>query len=70
VIQSLEFTIAPGRKVIDTFDAFRKKRNISSYDRAGSISDREANEMLKFANNLRRDVEKWIRATHPELLAN
>src|SRR5579863_6807606 len=32
VIQSLEFTTAPGRKVIDTFDGFRKKRNTISYD--------------------------------------
>jgi hypothetical protein len=30
VIQSLEFTTAPGRKFIDTLDAFRKKRNVSS----------------------------------------
>ena len=42
VIQSLEFTTAPDRKFIDTFDSFRKKRNISSYDVAGSVSDKEA----------------------------
>ena len=38
VIQSLEFTTAPGRKVIDTFDGFRKKRNVSSYDVSSSSS--------------------------------
>jgi hypothetical protein len=69
VIQSLEFTTAPGRKFIDTFDGFRKKRNLSSYDVAGSISDKEAEEMLKLATSLRADVEKWIRATRPELFA-
>lgn len=68
VIQSLEFTTTPDRRVIDTFDAFRKKRNISSYDLAGSVSDKEADEMLKLAASLRADVEKWIRATRPELL--
>jgi hypothetical protein len=68
VIQSLEFTTAPGRKLIDTFDASRKKRNVSSYDVAGSVSDKEADEMLKLAISLRVDVEKWIRATRPELL--
>jgi hypothetical protein len=67
VIQSLEFTTAPGQKVIDTFDGFRKKRNISSYDLAGAVSDREADEMLKLAMSLRGDVERWIRATRPEL---
>lgn len=67
VIQSLEFTTAPGTKFIDTFDGFRKKRNVSSYDVAGSVSDREADEMLKLATSLRAEVEKWIRASHPEL---
>jgi len=68
VIQSLEFTTAPGSKFIDTFDAFRKKRNLSSYDVAGSISDNEADEMIMLATSLRADVETWIRATRPELL--
>ena len=67
VIQSLEFTTAPGRKLIDTLDGFRKKRNVSSYDVAGSVSDKEADEMLKLATSLRADVEKWIRTTRPEL---
>ena len=68
VIQSLEFTIAPSRKMINAFDGFRKKRNISSYDLAGSVSDREADEMFSLATNLRRDVENWIRTTRPVLL--
>src|ERR1700736_6504597 len=36
VIQSLQFTSSPDRRTIDTLDRFRKKRNISSYDLAGS----------------------------------
>ena len=70
VIQSLEFTTAPGRKFIDTFDGFRKKRNVSSYDLTGSVSDKEADEMLKLAISLRAEVEKWIRAIHPKLLGS
>ena len=54
-------------KFIDTLDGFRKKRNVSSYDVAGAISDKEADEMLKLSTSLRADVEKWIRATRPEL---
>ena len=65
--KSLEFTTAPGRKFIDTLDGFRKKRNVSSYDLAGAVSDKESDEMLKPAAGLRVDVEKWIRATRPEL---
>lgn len=68
VIQSLEFTTAPGQRTIDTFDAFRKKRNISSYDLAGSVSASEADEMFALAKNLRAEVEKWIRKTRPPLL--
>jgi hypothetical protein len=67
VIQSLEFTTAPSTKLIATFDGFRKKRNVSSYDIAGSVSDKEADEILKLATGLRADVERWIRATRPEL---
>jgi len=32
------------------------------------VSDKEAGEMLKLAISLRGDVERWIRATRPELL--
>ncbi len=68
VIQSLDFTITPGSKFIDTFDSFRKKRNISNYDVAGAVSDKEADEMFRLAKQLRSDVQKWIKTTHPELL--
>jgi hypothetical protein len=68
VIQSLEFTLAPEPKIIDTFDAFRKKRNVSNYDLAGAVSDTEAAEMFTLATELRQRIENWIRATRPELL--
>jgi len=68
VLQSLEFTTAPGRKFIDTLDSFRKKRNISSYDLSGAISDKEANEMANMAKALRRDAHEWIVKSYPELL--
>jgi hypothetical protein len=68
VIQALEFTVAPDRTLIHTLDGFRKKRNLSNYDAAGSISDREAEEMLRLAKSLRTDVETWIRRTYPELI--
>jgi hypothetical protein len=70
VIQSLEFTLAPERKMIDTFDSFRKKRNMSSYDVAGSVSDKEAHEMFELAAALRAKVEGWIGKNHPKLLAH
>ena|SRR5271165_1957260 len=68
VIQALEFTVNPGASVIDALDAFRKKRNMSSYDLAGAVSAKEATEMLSLASRLRNEVETWIRSTRPELL--
>ncbi len=66
VIQSLEFTLALERKMIDTFDSFRKKRNFSSYDVAGSVST----EMYELASTLRAKVEGWIGKNYPKLLAH
>jgi hypothetical protein len=68
VIQSLELTLAPEPKLIDTFDRFRKKRNISSYDVAGAVSDKEAHEMYELAVSLRAKVDAWIRMNHGKLL--
>ena len=68
VIQSLAHTLGADKKLIAKFDQFRKKRNIGGYERAGLVSDQEANEMFKLAEQLRADVEKWIRDNHPDLL--
>jgi len=68
IIQSLAYTIDADAKLVLELDQFRKKRNISGYDRAGSISDREAKEMLDLAERLRRDVRNWLLSAHPELV--
>jgi hypothetical protein len=57
VIQSLECTIAAARKQVDTLDGFRKKRNVSSYDLSGMVSEKEAEEMFKLAVEIRFAVE-------------
>ncbi|MBM3306598.1 MAG: hypothetical protein FJY79_11765 [Candidatus Aminicenantes bacterium] len=69
-IRSLEFTIGADRKTLWSLDAFRKKRNVSEYNHAGSITDKELDEMIALAGRLRREVERWLRAKHPELMAN
>lgn len=68
VIQSLAHTIGADTELIAQFDQFRKKRNIGGYEQAGLVSDQEAHEMLELAEQLRTDVEKWIRDNRPELL--
>ena len=67
VIQSLQFTIGTEDKKIQKLDAFRKKRNISEYDHAGSVSMTELSEMIDLADDLRKSVEAWIVAKFPGL---
>lgn len=68
VIQSLELTLGKDAKFIRAFDAFRKKRNVSSYDIGGGISHREVEEMIGIAQSLQQGVEQWIRTNHASLL--
>ncbi|HEV2965183.1 MAG TPA: hypothetical protein VG649_25385 [Candidatus Angelobacter sp.] len=68
VIESLEFTIEADTKIIRKFDAFRKKRNLLSYELGGTISEKEAEEMQALAMTLRFQVDRWIREKYPELV--
>ncbi len=67
VLQSLAFTIKTDPAIIDQLDKFRQKRNISDYERAGMVTEQEAEEMIALAKQLRDDVEQWIRARYPQL---
>jgi len=60
VIQSLALTIEADSDTIAQLDRFRKKRNISDYERAGSVSDHEANEMCALAEKIRTQVQSWL----------
>jgi hypothetical protein len=66
-IQSLVFTIGSDRELVRQFDTFRKKRNISGYERVGAVSDQEAKDMAALARRLKEAVERWLCAHHPEL---
>lgn len=67
-IQSLRETIGASEKIVATFDAFRKKRNISGYERAGSVSDSDAREMRTLALAIRDSVVTCITRSHPEFV--
>jgi len=67
-VQSLEHTIGAGAALLRRFDTFRRKRNQISYDAPLAVSRQEAADMLALAEQLRRDVEAWVRATHPTLI--
>jgi hypothetical protein len=67
-IQSLAFTIGASTDLVDQLDSFRKKRNISDYERAGAVSEQEAREMLSLAKSLRETVTAWLMKNHPQLV--
>lgn len=66
-IHSLALTLGLDDRTVAQLDAFRKKRNISDYERAGSTSDQEAGEMISLAQKLRKELVHWLRARHTEL---
>ncbi len=68
VIQSLAHTIGADAKLVAQLDAFRKKRNVGDYERAGLVSATEAREMLALARTLRKRVETWLQQNHARLL--
>lgn len=68
IIQSLVLTVNAESDLVVQFDGFRKKRNISDYERVGAVSIQEAGEMLALAKSLRQRVGEWLRNNHPELL--
>jgi hypothetical protein len=68
IIQSLAYTIAAKNELIVQFDQFRKKRNIGGCERAGLVSDAEADEMIALAQELRDEIEAWIQNYHPKFL--
>ena len=55
------------RSRADYFDMCRTKRNITDYDRAGEISEHEANELLPEVKNFKQEVEDWLRLHYPKL---
>ena len=47
--------------MVRKLDLFRKKRNITDYERADTVSDIEAEEMRKLAEQLRISVQAFLR---------
>ncbi len=67
-LQALPIILGANRQAdADYLESCRAKRNTAEYDSAGHISPEEARELVAFAVELRTDVEKWLKAKHPEL---
>lgn len=68
VIQSLALTIGADQSLVRQFDFFRKKRNVGGYERVGTVSDHEADEMIALAEQIRQKVKDWLKTHRSELL--
>ncbi len=67
-ILSLRFTVELEEDHINVLDGVRRKRNVANYERAGTASASEAEEIFQFACDLRTQVMEWLERNHPHLL--
>src|SRR5262249_41206052 len=67
VIESLELTLRDA-EIKHKLDRFRAKRNKLNYEMAGAVSDREVEEMVSLARELRPRVRAWLEQNHPKLV--
>jgi len=68
-IQALPLILGDDKKADAAYlDACRVKRNQAEYDRVGVVSYSEAEELVKFVEELGMLVNEWLKEQHPELL--
>jgi hypothetical protein len=68
VIQSLPLVL--GQEFVATRDYLencRRKRNVSEYDTAGTISVKEADDLLRAVRELKAKIEHWLLKNHTDL---
>ena len=69
VIQALPLVMGNNFNVVrDYLDNCRRKRNLSEYDAAGTISQKELNDLLVLVMNFKNQVKDWLREHHPDLI--
>ena len=67
-IESLELTIQAEPGLIQKLRVLSKKRNATSYDSAGNVSEYELEQVIQVASDLQQTVLTWLRKNHPELI--
>jgi hypothetical protein len=66
-LRSLAFTAKLPAASVDFLDAVRRKRNQTNYERAGTTSAAEAEEVFQAAKALRTGVLTWLLKSHKKL---
>jgi len=52
----------------DYLDACRRKRNVAEYEMAGTISEKEANDLTEAATRFSEQARTWLGQHHHELM--
>lgn len=55
------------KELAEYFDFNRVKRHIVDYDKAGQVSEKEANELLTEVKKFVQDIKKLIKEKYPNL---
>jgi len=67
-VESLEFTLPDGGKFIQRLKVLSNKRNRSSYDAAGAVSDQDLRSAMQLAAQLTEELKDWLQKKHAKLL--
>jgi uncharacterized protein (UPF0332 family) len=68
-LQALPLILGQGKKADAAYlDTCRIKRNTVEYDMAGAATQGDADELIGFAEALSKEVEAWLRSSHPDML--
>jgi hypothetical protein len=66
--QALKETMGDaGQRHANYFEVCRAKRAVTSYDRAGEISETDVNSLLQEVRAFKEEVLAWVREYHPGL---
>ena len=57
----------PFKRDTDYLDACRIKRNTVEYDFVGGATAGDANELIRYALELKKNVLEWLNRNHPDL---
>ena len=68
-VMAMPLILGKSRKAdAEYLDSCRNKRNTVEYGYVGGASEDDAEELLDFTRELKREVLEWLKRKHPDLL--
>lgn len=68
-IESLEITLHAEEDLIRKIMGVAKKRNATSYDSAGNVTQQDVQHALHLATEIQERIIAWLKSVHPNLVA-